>query len=107
MRINAHAQDDGFPPQEDPSKTASGACRTTAAEKGSEADAEECEGLRPPCLATTFDNATQVNSIEIELRDMKRQTLVTRVADVYGMALLSHFPADGVCEDDLHGRDQD
>jgi hypothetical protein len=42
----SHAQDDGFPPQEDTSKTASGARRATAGEKGSKADTKECEEER-------------------------------------------------------------
>ena len=46
MRGNAHAQDDGFPPQEDPSKTASGGRDAAAGEKGRAAEAEECEALK-------------------------------------------------------------
>jgi hypothetical protein len=44
-RIEVHAQDDGFPAQEDPSKTASGACSTAAREKGSTARTKERDDL--------------------------------------------------------------
>jgi hypothetical protein len=43
--MNGHAEDDGFPPQEDPSKTASGTRSTAAGEKGSKAGTKERQGL--------------------------------------------------------------
>src|SRR5215475_8814426 len=44
-RIEAHAQDDGFPAQEDPSKTATGARSPAAREEGSAACTKEREDL--------------------------------------------------------------
>jgi len=41
-----HAQDDGFPPEEDPGKTAPGARGTAAREEGGEARTKECGDLR-------------------------------------------------------------
>jgi hypothetical protein len=45
-RINAHAENDGFSPQENPSKTAADTRYTKAGEKSSEAGTEECEDWR-------------------------------------------------------------
>ncbi|HKD74194.1 MAG TPA: hypothetical protein VKB76_01815, partial [Ktedonobacterales bacterium] len=53
MRIEIHAQDDGFAPEEDPSKTASGARGSATREEGGEArtkegqDPRRCIGLEP------------------------------------------------------------
>ena len=42
---DSHAQDDGFPPQEDPSTTASDTFSPAAGEEGSEAGTKERQGL--------------------------------------------------------------
>jgi hypothetical protein len=53
MRINAHAQDDGFTPQEDPSNAASDTRSSASREKGSAAGTKEREGLRETRLGGT------------------------------------------------------
>ena len=55
MRMDAHAQDDRFPPQEDPKQTTSGTRLAAAAEKVREASTgTECRGLSLfPLPATT------------------------------------------------------
>ena len=45
LRMNGHAEDDGFPPQEDPSQTASDTRARAAGEKGSETGTKERQGL--------------------------------------------------------------
>ena len=43
---DAHAKDDGFPPQEDSSEAAAGAQCSAAAEKEGETNSEECKRLQ-------------------------------------------------------------
>src|SRR5262245_66580421 len=54
-RIEAHAQDDGFPAQEDPSKTATGARSPAAREEGSAACTREREDLNQRMVRTAVD----------------------------------------------------
>jgi hypothetical protein len=56
-----HAEDDGFPPQENPSKTASATREAEAGEKGSEAGGEEREG-RGHDRFTTSDTSCSMTS---------------------------------------------
>src|SRR5215475_11651294 len=55
-RIEAHAQDDGFPAQEDPSKTATGARSPAAREEGSAACTKEREDLNQRMVRTAVSD---------------------------------------------------